>query len=169
MHLSFFKNLKSPYVLILVGTPLAGKSFFCNSFIKEINPDIDIISRDQILLDVHGSDDYNAAFSSVNQKEVDKKLISEFSRLSREGKNVIVDMTHMTSKRRRYNLSFFGKEYYKLAVIFPILTEEQYAERNKKRTLEENKSIPLHVLRSMISSYQPISSSEGFNHTISIK
>ena len=92
MNLSFFKNLKSPYVLILVGTPLAGKSFFCNSFIKEINPDIDIISRDQILLDVHGSDDYNAAFSSVNQKEVDKKLISEFSRLSREGKNVIVDI-----------------------------------------------------------------------------
>ena len=160
-------KLKEPYVIILVGPPLSGKTTWIN---KNFEPGtFELISRDQIVLDLHGDEDYNTAFKSVDQKEVDKILVNKISTSAKEKKNVIIDMTHMSSKRRKYNLSFFDDEYYKLAVIFPILTDEEYVTRDKKRTEEENKSIPMSVVKNMISSYQPVSKEEGFNSVISAK
>lgn len=127
-----------------------------------------MISRDQILLDVYGSDNYDEAFKNVNQKEVDRVLISSIQKASKENKNVIINMTNMTRKRRMYNLDFFGDEYYKIAVIFPILDESEYERRNLKRKEEEQKFIPSHVLKNMISSYQTVSKEEGFDKIISL-
>jgi predicted kinase len=160
------KHLKEPWVLTLIGPPLSGK----DTWIKQnFNPsDIVMISRDQILLDVYGSDNYDEAFKNVNQKEVDRVLISTIQKASKENKNVIINMTNMTRKRRMYNLDFFGDEYYKVAVIFPILDEAEYERRNLKRKEEEQKFIPTHVLKNMISSYQTISKDEGFDKIISL-
>ena len=44
----------------------------------------------------------------------------------------------MASKRRKQNLNYFTNDYYKLAVIFPILSEEEYVKRNQKRIEEAN-------------------------------
>ena len=159
-------KLKEPYVIILIGPPLSGKTTWIN---KNFEPEsFELISRDQIVLDLHGEDDYNTAFKSVDQKEVDRILVNKLSTTAKERKNAIVDMTHMNSKRRKYNLSFFGSEYYKLAVIFPILKDEEYVVRDKKRTEEEQKSIPMYVIKNMISSYQPVNKSEGFDKVISL-
>ena len=50
-----------------------------------------------------------------------------------------------------------------------MLSEEEFKERNKKRELEENKTIPEGVIRNMIASYQPIDKNlEGFNKVISL-
>lgn len=160
-------KLPSPYVIILVGPPLSGKTTEINKILID-NPDIEVISRDSIVVDLHGENDYNTAFKSVNQKEVDRILTSKFVSCSKSGKNVIVDMTNMTSKRRKSNLSFFGDEYYKVCVIFPILSDDEFTKRNEKRTREEKKTIPTHVIKSMISSYQTISKEEGFNKIISL-
>ena len=159
-------KLKEPYVIILIGPPLSGKT----TWIREnFEPGyFELISRDQIVLDLHGKDDYNTAFKTVDQKEVDKILVNKISTSAKEGKNAIIDMTHMTSKRRKYNLSFFGSEYYKLAVIFPVLKDEEYVARDKKRTEEENKSIPMHIIKNMISSYQSVKKDEGFDRVISL-
>jgi predicted kinase len=159
-------KLKEPYVIILIGPPLSGKT----TWIKEnFEPgSFELISRDQIVIDLHGKDDYNTAFKTVDQKEVDKILVNKISTSAKEGKNAIIDMTHMTSKRRKYNLSFFGSEYYKLAVIFPVLKDEEYVARDKKRTEEENKSIPMHIIKNMISSYQSVKKDEGFDRVISL-
>ena len=77
-------------------------------------------------------------------------------------------MTNMTRKRRISNLDYFGDEYYKVAVIFPILDESEYERRNLKRKEEEHKWIPPHVLKSMISSYQSVTKEEGFDKIISL-
>ena len=159
-------KLKEPYVIILIGPPLSGKTTWIN---KNFEPEsFELISRDQIVLDLHGENDYNTAFKSVDQKEVDRILVNKLSTTAKERKNAIVDMTHMNSKRRKYNLSFFGSEYYKLAVIFPILKDEEYVVRDKKRTEEEQKSIPMYVIKNMISSYQPVNKIEGFDKVISL-
>lgn len=160
------KHLPQPWVMTLIGPPMSGKS----TWIKQnFNPgDVVMISRDQILLDVYGSDNYDEAFKNVDQKEVDRVLISTIQKSSKEGKNVIIDMTNMTRKRRIHNLDFFGDEYYKLAVIFPILDETEYERRNLKRKEEENKWIPPHVLKNMISSYQTVTKEEGFDKIISL-
>jgi len=159
-------KLKEPYVIILIGPPLSGKTTWIR---QNFEPEtFELISRDQIVMDVHGDEDYNTAFKSVDQKEVDRILVGKLSQAGKEGKNAIVDMTHMNSKRRKFNLSFFDKDYYKLAVIFPILKDEEYVQRDKKRTEEENKSIPMHVIKNMISSYQSIKNDEGFDKVISL-
>jgi predicted kinase len=158
-------KFKEPFVGILVGPPLSGKSTWLRENFDA--SEIVIISRDQIVLDVYGSNNYSDAFNNVNQKDVDRQLIENITDASKGTKNVIIDMTHMSSKRRRYNLSHFPN-HYKVAFLFPILDEVEYARRNEMRRLEENKWIPEHVIKNMISSYQPIKEEEGFNKVISI-
>jgi len=158
------KNLKEPFVIILIGPPLSGKS----TWIRENFPTTEVISRDEIVMEVYGSRNYTEAFKSVDQKEVDKVLAQRFLDANKEKKNVIVDMTHMVSKRRKQNLNYFTDDYYKLGVIFPILSDDEYVRRNQKRIEQENKDLPMGIVKSMISSYQPITSDEGFNKVISL-
>lgn len=158
------KNLKNPFVIILIGPPLSGKT----TWIRENLNDVEVISRDEILMYVYGSRNYTEAFKNVDQKIVDKVLHETFIRLNNEKKNVVVDMTHMGSKRRKMNLNYFSDDYYKLGVIFPILSKEEYKRRNEKRKSQESKDIPERVIKSMISSYQPIREDEGFDKVISL-
>jgi predicted kinase len=160
------KHIKEPYVLILIGPPLSGKSTFIRDTFS--NNEVEIVSRDQIVMDIYGSDNYDDAFRNVNQKDVDAELQRQLSEYSSDGRNVIIDMTNMTSKRRIHNLRYFDESYKKVAVLFPILEWKEYQDRNAKRKLEENKFIPEHVLKNMISSYQPIRENEGFDKVITL-
>lgn len=159
------KNLKEPFVIILIGPPLSGKT----TWIRENFPTTEVISRDEIVMEVYGSRNYTEAFKSVDQKEVDKVLTQKFLDANLSKKNVIVDMTHMSSKRRKKNLNYFSDDYYKIGVIFPILSVDEYERRNQKRIEEENKDIPMGIVKSMISSYQPVMIDEGFNKLITLK
>jgi predicted kinase len=159
------KTLKTPFVLLMVGPPLCGKS----TFIKTLSlPNVNIISRDSIVLEQYGSNDYSAAFNSVNQKQVDKILVSRIEDANMNRDNVIIDMTNLTTKRRTYNLSFFDDDYYKVAVIFPFLDWNELLSRNQKRKVEENKFIPEFVIKNMINSFTSIKDSEGFDKVISL-
>ena len=158
------KHLKEPFVIILIGPPLSGKS----TWIRNNFPTTDVISRDEIVMEVYGSRNYDDAFKNVNQKEVDRVLHKRLTEANKDKKNVIIDMTHMASKRRRQNLDYFSDDYYKLGVIFPILSEEEYERRNIKRMGEENKNLPMHIVKNMISSYQAVREEEGFNKIISL-
>lgn len=169
MNLNQFKNLKTPYILILVGPPLVGKSFFCSKFLNKIDNSATLISRDAIVMEVAGTDNYNHAFNTVDQKEVNRQLEYKIEQAVKNKQNVVVDMTNLTSKRRKSTLAYFTDDYTKIAVLFPMLSEEEFKERNKKRELEENKTIPEGVIRNMIASYQRIDkNSEGFDKIISL-
>ena len=152
-------------MLVLIGPPLSGK----DTALKQMDLSKTlVVSRDQILLDVYGSDNYDEAFKNVDQKKVDVELANQLRQASHDKKNVIINMTNMTSKRRSHNLSYFSDDYLKVAVIFPILEWDEYRRRNLKRQQEEKKSIPEQVIKNMISSYQPIREDEGFDKVISI-
>ena len=159
------KQLKEPFVIILIGPPLSGKS----TWIRENFPTTEVISRDETVMEVYGSRNYTEAFNNVDQKEVDRVLTQKFLDANTTKKSVIVDMTHMASKRRKQNLNYFSNDYYKLGVIFPILSDDEYERRNQKRIEEENKDLPMKIVKSMISSYQPITPDEGFNKVITLK
>lgn len=159
------KNLKEPFVIILIGPPLSGKT----TWIRENFPTTEVISRDETVMEVYGSRNYTEAFNNVDQKEVDRVLTQKFLDANVAKKNVIVDMTHMATKRRKQNLNYFSNDYYKLGVIFPILSDDEYVRRNQKRIEEENKDLPMRIVKSMISSYQPITPDEGFNKVITLK
>ena len=158
------KNLKEPFVLVLIGPPLSGKS----TWIRNNFPDVNVISRDEIVMEVYGSRNYSEAFKNINQRNVDRVLKERLVGADKEIKNTIIDMTNMGSKRRRVTLDYFSDDYYKVGVIFPILDDEEYKRRNTKRIEEENKDLPMHIVKMMISQYQPIRDEEGFDKIISL-
>ena len=161
------KHLKEPFVMLLIGPPLSGKTTWFNKTFKD--KPVTLISRDAIVMEVAGTDNYNHAFNSVDQKEVNRQLEYKIEQAVKNKQNVVVDMTNLTSKRRKSTLSYFTDDYNKIAVLFPMPSEEEFRERNKKREVEENKTIPDAVIRNMIASYQPINKSiEGFNKVISL-
>lgn len=150
-------------IFILIGVPMSGKS----TWIKNNYPNTKVISRDDIVLEVHGSNDYNKAFKEVNHKEVDKLLNSRLVIASQSNEDVIIDMTNMTSKRRKSTLNHFTN-FYKVAVVFPLLSNDEYERRNKIRTVTENKSIPLSILKSMMDTYEPPTKDDGFDDIVNL-
>lgn len=163
----FLKTIKPPYVIVMVGPPLVGKSTAIRRWKYTYDGDVSVISRDSILLEVADTDNYTKAFKTVNQKKVDKILIERMEEANKNKDNVILDMTHLSPKRRKYNLSFFDEEYTKVAVIFEILQWDEFIKRNEDRNLNENKFIPENVIKTMINSYTTPSLNEGFNKIIS--
>ena len=153
-------------VMVLVGPPLSGKDTYLRS---QDFSDFVIISRDDILMSLHSNSDYSEAFSSVDQKLVDKLLNQKIQDCITNNKNVIINMTNMTKKSRNKHLSKFPNvQYNKVAVVFPKLNICDYINRNDKRKSEENKFIPLNVIQSMIENWQEVTLDEGFNTIIKI-
>ena len=156
------KNIKEPFVMMLIGPTLSGKS----TYIRNNYPNVEVISRDEIVMEVFGSRDYNLAFKEVDQKEVDRVLATRFKSANDLKTSVIIDMTNMTVKRRMATLRNFDKDFSRLAVVFPILSEEEYTKRNIERNAKENKWIPPFVIKSMIDSYQEPTLDEGYDRII---
>jgi predicted kinase len=157
-------NLKEPFVILLVGPTLSGKS----TWIRNNYPNVNVISRDEIVMEVAGTRDYNKAFNTVDHKLVDKVLAERLTESNSNKTSTIVDMTNMTVKRREQTLRYFDDSFYKVAVIFPILSDDEYQKRNIDRNAKENKWIPPTVIKSMIDSYQEPTTVEGFDNIISL-
>ena len=148
--------------MMLIGPTLSGKS----TYIRNNYPNVEVISRDEIVMEVFGSRDYNLAFKEVDQKEVDRVLATRFKSANDLKTSVIIDMTNMTVKRRMATLRNFDKDFSRLAVVFPILSDEEYTKRNIERNAKENKWIPPFVIKSMIDSYQEPTLDEGYDRII---
>lgn len=157
------KNKNTPYILILVGAPLSGKSYFIRDYIKTVDSNVTVVSRDDLVMEVYGSDDYNTAFKEVDQKDVDRLLDLRLKEVNTNKENVIVDMTNMVVSRRVKTLRYFSDDYYKEVIVFPVLDSDEYKRRNNERNVNENKWIPPFVISSMLNSYQEPTLDEGFD------
>jgi predicted kinase len=158
------KNIKEPFVMMLIGPTLSGKS----TYIRNNYPNVQVISRDEIVMEVFGSRDYNLAFKEVDQKEVDRVLATRLKEANDLKTSVIIDMTNMVVKRRIATLRNFDKNFSRIAVVFPILSDEEYSKRNIDRNAKENKWIPPFVIKSMIDSYQEPTLEEGYDRIVII-
>jgi predicted kinase len=155
---------KSPFVMLLSGIPMSGKS----TWIRENYPDTLTISRDELVMEVAGTRDYNLAFKTVDQKAVDKLLVKRITDAATQKVDVIIDMTNLSTKVRAKNLSYFSDDYYKVAVVLPILDAAEYKRRNDFRSLNENKFIPPFVITNMMNSFVVPTEDEGFYEIISV-
>lgn len=158
------KNIKEPFVMMLIGPTLSGKS----TYIRNNYPDTDVISRDEIVMEIFGSRDYNRAFKEVDQKEVDRTLARRLKEANDAKRSVIVDMTNMTAKRRLATLLNFDNDFTRVAVVFPMLSEDEYLRRNIDRNAKENKWIPPAVIKSMVDSFQAPTSEEKYDIVINL-
>jgi predicted kinase len=157
-------KLKEPFVMLLIGPTLSGKS----TWIKSNYPDVNVISRDEIVMEIAGTRDYNKAFETVDHKVVDKVLLERLTESNSNKVSTIVDMTNMVVKRRLQTLRYFDDTFYKVAVVFPILSSEEYQKRNIDRNAKENKWIPPFVIKNMINSYQEPTEEEGYDRIIKL-
>jgi uridine kinase len=153
-------------VILLVGPPLSGKDTHLKS---EDFSDFTIISRDDILMSLHNTNDYSEAFNQVDQKLVDKLLVQKIQDCISEKKNVIINMTNLNKKSRNKHLCKFpNSDYEKIAIVFPKLNLCDYINRNDNRKKEDNKFIPVNVIQSMIENWQETTSDEGFDQIIKL-
>jgi len=150
-------------LFMLIGHPLVGKS----TFIKNNLEGFDIISRDDILLEVANTQSYKKAWDNVDQSKVNIKLNDTINNLSSKSNSIIIDMTNMTTKGRKKHLNKF-KDFHKIAVVFPFLNDDEILERNEKRKVEVDKWIPLNVIQNMKDSFTQPTEEEGFNDIINL-
>lgn len=152
-------------VIVMVGVPLSGKT----TLIKELLEikDFDIISRDDIVMELGDGKNYQDAFKSVNQKEVDRLLKERISDLGKSDTNVIIDMTNLGSKRRKIHLSHFP-DHVKIALVISPPKMEVLLERNDNRFKEEGKFIPKGVINDMLRNFKYPSKEEGFNFIVDV-
>ena len=149
----------------MIGPPLVGKTTAIRKWANTYDGKVTIISRDAIVLEQAGTDDYSAAFHSVNQNNVNKELKQSMLDANDNRENVIIDMTNLSSKKRKETLGRFDDEYTKVAVVFEIMDRKEFSTRNEKRKLEEKKFLKEMVISNMINSYKPIAYDEGFDKT----
>lgn len=141
----------NPTITFLIGPPAAGKS----TWVAKHGKGSIIISRDDIVDSMRGNMSYNDTFLNREfQKKVNSVLASHISKSIKSGKDIIVDMTNMSVKSRANILNRIGDEYHRKAIVFKV-DKSELIRRMKQRERETGKHIPMKVLDSMISRYEP--------------
>ncbi len=163
MNINQLKNKK--FLILLIGHPLVGKSTFIKN--KLNNLDFNLISRDNIMLELSSTKEYNKAWDEVNHKEVDRILNKRIDNSILNNESVVIDMTNLTKKRRKGFINRFN-DYYKVGILFDILSSDEIKSRNEKRNNEESKYINESIINTMISSYQTPTKEEGFDKIINV-
>jgi predicted kinase len=163
-------ELKTPFIIMLIGLPLSGKTTWIKENILNMKgyENIDIISRDDIIMELSSSDDYNKSYSEVDEKEVNTLLRERLIESNKNRRCAIVDMANM-SKKRKNTLNYFKKDYTRVAILFPLLDDEKYTIRNDKRKREEKKHISLTVLKDMLEKYAIINEEDKFDIIVTVE
>lgn len=162
-------KFKTPFVILTVAPPLCGKTTYLS---KLDTSNVVIISRDSIMLELHHNDNYDEAYNSVDPKEINELLDKRVREAKKAGKNIILDMMNLSSKRRKGYLGMFNSKkvkYTKIALVFDVPNMKELLKRNEKRKLEENKTFTKEILEHLIGNLKPIKEDEGFDKVITIK
>lgn len=142
------KNSYKGTVTVLVGPPNAGKS----TWLTKNKGNALVLSRDEVILEIAGTQDYDVAYKKVDMGKVDAVFNQKVKDAVKSGRDVIFDMTSMSAKSRRRNFSTFGKEYYRKVVVF-YTSYETLMRRNKERSQKLNKTIPDRVMVDMLANF----------------
>ena len=144
--------------VILVGPPMAGKS----SWVKNNAKDHLVLCRDQFILKLGKTQNYDDAFLTVDQDKVNQAYDAFKREALKSGKDLVFDLTHMTEKSRRRSLAGLPKDMKRKAVVFLVGYKTLLA-RNKDRSTKENKNINAHTLKNMMGNFAVPLYSEGFD------
>ena len=109
---------------------------------------------------------YSEAFRNKDlQKRVDKELESHLSHTLKSGRDIVIDMTNMSIKRRKSILDRTPAGYEKIAVVFSV-SRAELIKRLDKREKETGKRVGINIVDDMLANYQEPSLVEGFDKII---
>jgi predicted kinase len=154
-----------PFLLMLIGIPCAGKS----SWVRDQKFD----SSRTVILDIDSIIATKAAETGKTYGEIfddeAKNATSEMYHNLHDaiasGKDIVWDMTNLTSKSRHAKLFMIPSLYYKIAVVFATPSNQELNLRLRNRP---EKMIPWSVIESMKQSFQVPLIEEGFDEIITV-
>lgn len=160
-HLFESQTFPEPYIIVLVGLPGSGKSFFRDKFLSD-NDAVIVSSDDEIeKLAKDAGLDYTSGFKQFVGAATGI-MKQNFRDAVNSDKNIIWDQTNLSAKKRKGILQQLPDHYYKVAVVFEV-TDEELNKRLRNREKETGKSIPVDVVKNMAKTYQPPTKQEGFD------
>ena len=146
-----------PTMYMLIGVPASGKS----TWVDQNKGDALVISTDN-LIETYAADNgktYNDVFKE--QIKIATKIVTEHAEAAfAADQDVIWDQTNLTKKSRASKLAMVPEHYRKTAVFFATPLEEEWQRRLNSRP---GKSIPAHILDSMVEMLEMPELDEGWH------
>ena len=146
-----------PTIYMLIGVPASGKS----TWVEKNKGDALVISTDN-LIETYAADNgktYNEVFKE--QIKIANKVVLEHVKVAfAAGQDVVWDQTNLTKKSRATKLAMVPEHYRKEAVFFATPLEEEWQRRLSSRP---GKSIPAHILDSMVEMLEMPELDEGWH------
>ena len=146
-----------PTMYMLIGVPASGKT----TWVEKNKGDALVISSDN-LIEAYAADHgmtYNEVFKE--QIKIATKLALEHAEAAfAANQDVILDQTNITKKSRASKLAMVPEHYRKIAVFFATPLEEEWQRRLNSR---QGKSIPAHILDSMVEMLEMPELDEGWH------
>ena len=152
-------NIK-PRLIVLCGLPGSGKSTD-TSMMRD--SDWFVYSTDDYLETVSAGEgtDYDTVFDEYI-KVANTYMNKHVQYAIRDRQNVLWDQTNLTLRKRAAILSRFPLYYHKECWYYPV-TERDYAQWRARLASRSGKTLPEHVLQSMIAGMNVPTKSEGFD------
>jgi len=124
---------KQPTLYVPIAASGSGKSTVCDALVQS-NPEMLIFSLDRLRHEWYDPDDYKKAWeASAKDSQFMSKANKLFQEMIKAGKDIFVDNTNLTPKRRSFYLAEANKNnYYTVAITFDIDLETIIA-RQKTR------------------------------------
>jgi predicted kinase len=151
-----------PKLYMLIGVPGSGKSTWFSNYVKEVTKgphNTALASSDMYieLLARSRGKTYNEVFQDVI-KEAEKAMYESVMEAVADNADIVWDQTNLNRKTRAKKLIMIPDHYQKIAIYFP--TPDDLDARLASRP---GKTIPEHVMKSMISSLEFPQYDEGFD------
>ena len=136
-------NGSRPEITFMVGIPYSGKTTLLKKYTDNI------ISRDDIVMELSPNMTYSEAFANVDHKKVDEILMTRFNKAVEKRQNIFIDMCNTSKKSRNKFLcgnTHVLKEYWRIANVL-LIGESELHKRMRQR---QDKAIPQNVIDNFI-------------------
>ena len=136
-------NGRRPEITFMIGIPYSGKTTLLKKYTDNI------VSRDDIVMELSPNMTYSEAFANVDHKKVDKILLTRFNRAVKQRQDIFIDMCNTSKKSRNKFLSGNTdvlKEYKRIANVL-LIGESELHKRMRQR---QDKTIPQNVIDNFI-------------------
>jgi predicted kinase len=155
-----------PNLTVLVGLPASGKSTYLN-FVDdlEFGDTVFVYSTDRYIEQASKLNgwSYNEGFNEFIRPAT-KQMDEQLKLALRQGVDIFWDQTNMGAKKRAKILSQVPDHYGRACVCFvPPRDASEWTELNHRLANRPGKTIPQHIIESMLDSYVQPTISEGFD------
>ena len=152
MKIADVTSPNQPTLFVPIGPSGSGKTTLYRRM-KAKNIDMDCFSLDNLRMEWYNPDDYNDAWMKASKdKGFTNKANKRFIEMLKDGKDLCVDGTNLSPKKRRFFIEEAKKHNYKtVALVFNVDAETL----ESRRTSRDDKHVPANSVKDQIRAMVP--------------